>query len=90
MHVCIDIYGLYVPTVWSLLQGLLFRVFKGGLRVSSGSVSWYGSSYGTGSDSSGIPGRVPENKSPPVDDINPARPHIHYTTRVLRVVVYSM
>ena len=37
-----------------LLQGLLFWLLKGGLKVSLGTVSWYRSSYGTDFDNSEI------------------------------------
>ena len=42
----------------SLIQGLLFWLFKGRFKVSFGTVKWYGSSSGTDFDNSEIAGSV--------------------------------
>ena len=44
-----------------LLQGLPFSLFNGGFKVSSGTVEWYISSYGTDFDNSGIASSVLRN-----------------------------
>ena len=38
------------------MKGLLFWLFKGCFKVSSGTVQWYGSSHGTDFDNSEIAG----------------------------------
>ena len=47
--------SLELPSISWIVKGLPFWLFKGGFNVSSGTLSWYRSSYGTDFDNSETP-----------------------------------
>ena len=56
-RVIFQLSGVYCRVLfffWSCILGLLFWLFKGGFKVSSGTVDWYRNSYGTDFDYSEI------------------------------------